>query len=75
MNTFPDIITELGGPAVVAVAAGVDPGVARQWKARANIPPAYWPDIVELAKARGKRGVSMATLAKLGVDADKRRVA
>lgn len=73
MHSFPDLITILGGPTVVAKAAGVPAGVARQWKARGSIPPAYWPSIIDLAKERDVSGVTVESLGALAISADQRR--
>jgi hypothetical protein len=76
MHTFAELIEELGGAADVAAAMGepVYPGLVRQWKARGNIPPAYWPKIIEYAEIKGLTGVNEGMLGKLAIGADQRRV-
>lgn len=55
-----DLITQLGGPAKVAAALGIDNDVnVRAWKMRNRIPPEYWPAII-----------GMATDVELSVSAD-----
>jgi hypothetical protein len=63
--TFSSLIDKLGGPAVVARATKANPDAARQWKLRENIPGAYWDSLIDLAKAKRVRGVSIALLSGL----------
>ena len=45
-----DLITQLGGPAKVASALGIDNDVnVRAWKMRNRIPPEYWPAMISMA--------------------------
>lgn len=63
--TFANVIDQLGGSARVAELLSVPPGTAAAMKSRDSIHPKYWSRIVEAARARGVKGVSLQVLADL----------
>jgi hypothetical protein len=65
MDTFSDLISDLGGSAAVANRIGLPAGHVRQWRKRNSIPPHYWHDIVDVAKKQGKREVTVTALVDL----------
>jgi hypothetical protein len=56
-----DLIDRLGGPTEVSRHLGRPFQTVRFWRRRSNIPPEYWPEVLDLARLRGIRA-SAATL-------------
>lgn len=67
MQTFKDLFRELGGVGAVAEALGVTYDGALKMRARESVPPKHWPKLVEMAAAKGVRGVTIASLAQIAV--------
>jgi len=65
MRTFDDVITAFGGPARFAEAIGIKPFHAQTMKTRGSIPPGYWVRVVKAAGARGIKGITPESLAKI----------
>jgi hypothetical protein len=65
MDTFDDVFTAFGGPARLAEAIGIRPFHAQTMKTRRSIPPAYWARIVEAARQRGMKTISVEKLAEM----------
>lgn len=65
MRTFADVFAEFGGPTRLAEAIGIKPFHAQTMKARASIPPGYWPRVVAAAKERGIEGITFEALAEI----------
>ena len=58
------IISELGGRAVVASATDAEINSVVYWERRKRIPPKRWPAILDLAKSRGAKKINHALLIK-----------
>lgn len=69
METFAEVIKELGGSAVAARGIGEKAGTVRQWRRRGRIPSEYWARIVEFAVSRGKTTITEAVLAAVSKNA------
>lgn len=59
------VIGALGGTSEVAKALRLDPPVVSNWRSRGKIPADMWSEIVSLAAARGKSGITLQTLATM----------
>jgi hypothetical protein len=76
MNSFVEIIDAFGGAAPFGEAIGIPDSHARAMKARKSIPDGYWMLIVDAAKKRNIKGVtleSFASLAKARLEESKPR--
>lgn len=73
MTTFEDVFHAFGGPAALATAIGIAPGHAQTMKTRGSIPDAYWLAVVEAAKSRRIRGVTLDALARMAAARGKRQ--
>lgn len=62
MTTVNDIFSSCGGPAQVGRAIGKSTEHATAMRRRGSIPVAYWPALVEWAKAEGVEGVTHESL-------------
>lgn len=65
METFADIIRELGGPAEYGRAVGISTERAAEQRSRNSIAPAYWPAIVNAANERGRSDITADLLADI----------
>ena len=65
MDSFSDVIEELGGPASIGEGLSEDPAKIRMWKHRNAIPSSQWAAFVELAKSRGIAGITFELLGML----------
>lgn len=65
MQSFSEIITELGGPSAFANILGTTQQNASQMRQRNFIPPRFWPATVKAAGDKGLPGVTFETLAML----------
>jgi hypothetical protein len=62
MMTISEMITLLGGDAIVSSHVGCSPITIRSWRHRDSIPPEVFPQIVALAKKRRVPGVTFDSL-------------
>lgn len=69
MNTFRQIIGQWPSLSEFAADIGVNYDTAKAMRRRDSIAPAHWPVIVEAAKRRGIRGVSLERLVRLHAEA------
>jgi hypothetical protein len=53
MNSFREIITRIGLPAI-SRAVGVGENTVQGWRFRNSVPPAYWPGLIEAATDAGE---------------------
>jgi len=67
MNTFSDVVSKLGGPAVVADHLGMTPDGVRKLAKRNAMPTKHWPKLILLAEQQKVRGLSANTLARIAV--------
>lgn len=65
MKAVHALFDDLGGPAAVARALGVNPSTASEMKRRGSIPGEYWEDIVRDAEQRGLANVTLARIASI----------
>ena len=65
MDTFSDIIEAFGGYKAFAEAIGITASHAGVMKFRNSIPAVYWKTLVEAARSRRIRGVTLEKLADL----------
>ena len=72
MDTFAQVIKELGGSAIVGARLRQPAGTVRQWRNRDSIPAEYWPGVVSLAKDQGKSAVTFELLAGLAASKTRR---
>lgn len=73
MDSFSALIDKLGGPAKTARAVDMDPGTGRQWKRRNNIPATYWSKLIDHARDRRVKGVTIEMLGKLAMSTMEKR--
>lgn len=73
MDSFASLIDKLGGPVEVAKVLGQTPDGVRKMRQRDRVDPTHWPTLVELAKAKQVRGVTVASLATLAVGRPRKR--
>jgi len=64
-DTPAELIDRLGGTGAVANYMPAPVGRVSAWKARGSIPARYWPQIVDLAKIRRVRGVTLDYLSRM----------
>jgi hypothetical protein len=62
MKTAQDVIAAFGGSARFAEATGHKPGTVRLWKHRNSIPPEHFPSVVQGARLKRIRGVTLESL-------------
>lgn len=62
MESHADIVNAIGIDAIANL-TGVKPIGVKRWKERNRIPAEYWCSIVEIAKTRKVRGVTLLKLA------------
>lgn len=65
MQSFSSLITQLGGPTVVAADLGLSRETVQKMKERDSIKPKRWPEFVRLAQKRGLDDVTIASLANI----------
>lgn len=72
MQSFTQILDALGGLTVVATAIrhpetgkSLPLTTVASWSARSSIPPLYWPPLVDLARQRGVKGITITLFAEL----------
>lgn len=65
MNTFEEVIEAFGGATALAEAIGIKPVHAQTMKARDSIPALYWRDVVDAARQRRIKGVTLDVLAQI----------
>lgn len=65
MNSFVQIIDAFGGPSAFGEAIGIPDSHARAMKARKSIPDGYWLKVVEAARERGIKDVTLESFASL----------
>lgn len=65
MNTFSDIIARLGGPSGLAPIIGANPEAIRKMAQRESVPSEYWPALIDAARAKRVRGVTLAKLTQM----------
>lgn len=54
MNSFRDIITRLGLPAV-SRATGAGENTVQGWRFRNSVPPTYWAGLLQAARVAGEK--------------------
>jgi uncharacterized protein YjcR len=64
MNTVAQVIDAFGY-AALATKLGIPAGTVSAWKSRNSVPSDHWLAIAALAKAEGKDGVTLETLAQM----------
>ena len=65
MRSFLEILDALGGLTAVATALKLPLTTVSSWKARSFIPSDYWDDLVNLARQRGVKGITLTLFAEL----------
>lgn len=75
MQSFSDLIDQLGGAAAVARFAGLKPGTVQQMKSRDSVQPRYWPFLIKLAQQKQVAGVTHDALIQLASRPAKHREA
>jgi hypothetical protein len=65
METYRDVISKWHRVSDLAADIEQKPATVQAWKARDNIRPQYWLDIVKAAQRRGFYSVTLETLAKI----------
>lgn len=65
VNSFKDVIDELGGVARLARALDVKPNTIRQARKRDSLAPRYFPQVVKLAAVAGANDITAERLLEL----------
>lgn len=65
MQSFTEVIARLGGPEAVAPIIGAKADTVRKMSERDSVPPEYWPALIDVARDKRVRGITLAKLAKM----------
>lgn len=71
-STPRDVIAAFGGPTSLSERLHCRPSAVSNWN-REGIPKSRWPDLVELARERRIRGITIATLRQIAETHAQRR--
>jgi hypothetical protein len=64
-RSFSEVVDRFGGDQRLADTLRVARVVVAAWKHRDSIPPAYWEQIIEVARARDMLGITMRSFVEL----------
>lgn len=54
ISSFKQVVDICGQASSLARALGLRVSAVQKWKDRDNIPPEYWPQVIRIAKKRGR---------------------